>query len=435
MEAATPLRQPHVAVLANRLIVDGLVIDDATAVELVRTRAESGEDPAKVVADAVEIGARVLDREQAAASTDFVKTEFEKVSREVEQAFTEKARTVAEFFGTKVDEVFGPGSGHLDQALERHFSDGSSTAVQHKVKTVVDEVMRRSREDLVKQFSSADASNPLSQFQRMVLASMKQGAEQQDVNLRRLNERMEAMALEIARLHAERDKQVELAAEADRGTAKGRTFEEAVVEAVDRIAHAQGDDSDGVGDLRGALGRTGDVVVAIDGCRGPAKGRIVFEAKNSRLTKPKAIEELDRAKTERGADYAVLVVPTEEKIPARMQTLREVNGDKLVVCFDPEEGSTLALEVAYGLARARVLMAGGEADGVDVAAVREAVERATGCLGDVLRVKQQLTGATTSIDKARDIVDTLAAQVRGHLVQIDRLLDAAGHDQTSLELG
>ena len=60
-----------------------------------------------VVTDAIEVGARVLEREQAAVDAEFVRNEFEKVSREVETAFTDKARVVAEFFGTKVDEVFG----------------------------------------------------------------------------------------------------------------------------------------------------------------------------------------------------------------------------------------------------------------------------------------------------------------------------------------
>src|SRR4051812_41599172 len=425
MEAATALRPAHIAVLSNRLVVDGLVIDDACAVELVRRRSEAGDDPARVLADAVEIGARVLDREQTGAQADFVKAEFEKVSREVEQAFSDKARVVAEFFGSKVDEVFGEDHGHLAKALERHFSDGSSAAVQHKVKDVVDEVMRRSREDLIRQFSSADASNPLSQFQRMVLASMKQGAEQQDANLRRLHEKLAAMEVELAKLHAEREKALEVAAEADRGTAKGRTFEEAVVEALDRIALGQGDDCEAVGDFKGTTRRTGDVVVAIEGCRGPARGRIVFEAKTAKLGRRAAMEELDRARTEREADYAVLVVPNEDKVPARTPTLRELNGDKLVVCFDPEEGTALPLEVAYALARARVLMARGDAEGVDASAVREAVERATGAMGDVQRVKQQLTGATTSIENARKLVDALAVTVRGHLAQISALLDEA----------
>jgi hypothetical protein len=42
-------------------------VDDALAAELVRARADAGEDPARLIADAIEIGARVLDREQAGA--------------------------------------------------------------------------------------------------------------------------------------------------------------------------------------------------------------------------------------------------------------------------------------------------------------------------------------------------------------------------------
>jgi hypothetical protein len=423
--AATPLRQPRVTVLHNRVIVDGLSVDDETAVALVRARAEAGDDPARLVTDAIEIGARVLDREQAGANAEFVKAEFEKVSREVESAFADKARVVAEFFGKKVDEVFHEESGHLSKSLERHFADGSSAAVHHKVREVVAEVMAKSREDLMRQFSGTDASNPLAQFQRGVLHSMRQGAEQQDANLRRMHEKMAALELQLTRLHAEREKQLEVAAEAGRGTAKGRTFEEAVVEALDRIAVAQGDDCDAVGDTKGATRRTGDIVVALEACRGPARGRVVFEAKTSRLSKRGAIEELDRARAERDAEYAVLVVPTEDRVPARMQTLRAYNGDKLVVCFDPEDGSTLALEVAYSLARARVLMARGESGGVDVAAVREAVERATNAMGEVQRIKAQLTGATTSIEKARELVDAMAAQVRGQLAQVEALLEAA----------
>ena len=431
MEAATPLRQPRITVLANRVIVDGLLVEDPAAVELIRARAEAGEDPARVVGDAIEIGARVLDREQTGANAEFVRTEFEKVSREVETAFSDKARVVAEFFGKKVDEVFHEESGHLSKSLERHFSDGSSAAVQHRVKDVVAEVMAKSREDLVRQFSSADGANPLAQFQRMVLASMSEGAKRQDENLRSLLEKLAALEGQVVRLQDEKQKQLEVAAEVERGTAKGRTFEEAVFEALDRISIGQGDDCDAVGDSKGTTRRTGDIVVALEACRGPARGRLVFEAKNAKLTKPKAIEELDRAREERNADYAILVVPTEEKVPARMQTLREYNGDKLVVCFDPEDGSTLALEVAYSLARARVLMARGEAEGVDAAAVREAVERALGSLGEVQRVKQQLTGATTSIEKAREIVDAMAAQVRGQLAHVESLLDAAetGEDE------
>ena len=64
--------------IGDRLVVDGLVIEDECAVRLVREREEAGADAVRVVADAVEIGARVLDREQAGANAEFVKGELER---------------------------------------------------------------------------------------------------------------------------------------------------------------------------------------------------------------------------------------------------------------------------------------------------------------------------------------------------------------------
>ena len=409
MEAARALRPPHVTIFGHRMVLDGVIVDDETAVALARQREEAGGDPAELVVDAIEIGARVLHREHTGADADFVKAEFEKASAEVSNAFSERARAAGET---------------LVQALGTHFDAGSSTAVQHQVRAAVAEVTAKLQQDLVRQFSAGDASNPLAQFQRMVVGAMKQSAEQQDANLRAMRDRMAEMQAQMAELKAERAASEELAAEIDRGTAKGRTFEEAVAEALDAIAVAQGDDCDAVGDVRGATGRVGDVLVSIDACRGPARGRIVFECKHGRLSKPEALRELERAKAERGADFAVLVVPNEEKVPARMQTLREYNGDKLIVCFDPDDGSTLSLEVGYSLARARVLMARAEGEGIDAAAIRDVVERALGSLQETQRIKQQLTGATTSIEKAREIVTTLEGQVRVYLEQVETLLRA-----------
>src|ERR671923_1542751 len=133
MEAATPLRQPHVRTVGDRLAIDGLVVEDECAVRLVRERERTGEDTVKTVREAVEIGARVLDREQAAANAEYVKSEFERASRELEQSFGERAAKVAEQFEGKVDEVFGPDNGQLARELEKLFSDGSAASVQNRV--------------------------------------------------------------------------------------------------------------------------------------------------------------------------------------------------------------------------------------------------------------------------------------------------------------
>lgn len=416
-----------VGVRNGRLTIDGLLIDDEIVVRL----AEDSEEPAQFVRDALVIGARVLDREQAGTNTDFVRAEFERSARELKDEFTLRAKAVADRLDQKVDETFGPDDGHVTKALTRHFGDESTAAVQHKVRKVLDEVAAQMREDLRRQLTSDSADNPIVAIQKASLGAMKQNADQQNAHLRVMAEKMEAMKLELVALKAEQDKFEELDAERERGTAKGRTYEEALAEALDTLAAARGDVCDAVGDYGGEGGRKGDVVIAIDACGGPARGRVVFEAKNRRLSKKEAIEELDGALKSRSADYAVLVVPCDEKLPARTNPLREFNGDKLFVTFDPDEGSTLALEVAYGLARARVLQARSETDRVDPDAVRAEVERAQGGMDEVRRIKTQLSNARTSLDNAQGIVDAMALTVRSHLARIDDLLaagDAAADD-------
>jgi hypothetical protein len=428
MEAATPLRHPRVHVLMGRVIVENVVVDDPAAAAWVQRRVEAGEDAERVVADAIEVGARVLEREQAALDADFVRTEFEKVSREVETSFTDKARVVAEFFGAKVDEVFGPDDGHLAKELQKLFGEGSTAAVQHQLRQVMLEQSARMREDLLRQFSSADGSNPLADFKAAHLRAARDAAQRQEQQLEAVREQMVALKLELQKLQSEKARAADVAAEHARSTAKGRPYEEAVAEAVDAIARGMGDDCDAVGDFRGLGGRKGDVVVDIDGCAGAARGRIVFEAKNSRRSRKEALAELEEAMATRSADYGVWVVPAEDRLPARAPALREVGGDKLFVVYDPEEGSRLALEVAYSLARARVLMAKGGVEGLDAAGLRAEVERALGAMEDVRRIKLHLTNAGNGIEEARRVLDGMAERVRGHLAQIDALLAPAPED-------
>jgi hypothetical protein len=424
MEAATPLRQPHVRTIGDRLVVDGLVVDDECAVRLVREREQNGDDPVKTVRDAVEIGARVLDREQAAANAEFVKAEFEKASKDVQVEFAEKARTIAQFFEEQFDAVFGEDDGQLAKELERRFGDGSAISVQNRVREAVAETLTKSREDLVRQFSASDDRNPLADFKSAAVRSINEAASRSDATQRALLQKLGELQKELQALRDEKDKLDEVEAERERGTAKGRSFEESVFEAVDRIALAQGDDAEAVGDVREATGKVGDIVVSLDGCNGPARGRIVVEAKDRRLSKPGALAELDKAMAERSADFAVLVVPTEEEVPAKLEPLREYNGDKLVVALDPDSG-TLALELGYRLARARVLMKRDDADGIDAGALRSTVERALGALADERRVKQQLTGAKGNIERAYGLVEAMADRVRTHLQEIDTLVRPA----------
>ena len=98
-----------------------------------------------------------------------------------------------------------------------------------------------------------------------------------------MTDKMVALSAEVAALKAEREKLEAVADEAERGTAKGRTYEEQVADALGAIAHGRGDCAEAVGDRSDAAGKKGDVVVDLDAQAGPPKGRVVFEVKTSRL--------------------------------------------------------------------------------------------------------------------------------------------------------
>ena len=197
-------------------------------------------------------------------------------------------------------------------------------AVQNRVKAMLAEAKVEIRDDLRKQFSTEDGNNPLAAFQAAIVRQMREQAE----HLRVMNER-------IVELRAEKEKLEELDAEREKGTAKGRTYEEAVFDAIDAIARGRGDDCDAVGDTRGEGGKKGDVVVGVDAAGGPARGRIVFEAKDRQLSKNAALAELDGCLETRGAGYAVLVVPSEAELPARTFANHESTPTRSSACTTP----------------------------------------------------------------------------------------------------
>ena len=297
------------------------------------------------------------------------------------------------------------------------------------------EALQRSQADLRKQFASTDEGvNPLADFKARTVDAIREADDRQHKTQRALLAQMNELEKQLQGLRDEKQKLEEVAEERERGTAKGRSYEEAVCEALDSIAKVLGDVADPVGDDRGAGGKKGDVIVGIDGCNGPERGRIVFEAKDKQLSKPRFYSDLDGSLEQRDADYAVLVVPTPEEVPAKLHSLREYQGDKMIAVFDPEDGSTLELEFAYRVARARVTAVREGADEIDAAAVRATVARAVAAMDDVRKIKSQLTTAQNGIGGARDLLEAVEARVRAELSQVDEALAPAG-GQDELPLG
>jgi hypothetical protein len=435
MEAVHKLEFPqqHVELRDGAVVIDNLVVEDRTLAELVERRLEREISALETVIDALEIGSRVLDREATGAEVDAVRRELQRVSAEAEHSFAERARRIGESLEEQFERFLGADGGAMSKVLDshsdelaelvaRHFSGDRSTAVQHEVRELVAKTLTESRQELLRQFSAQDGHNPLADFKAAVVREVKRSGESHD----KLIEKLAQLEGEVKRLHDAKQAEVALATERERGTSKGRAFEQRVFELVEEMASARGDVAHHVGDERSASGgKKGDIVIEIDAASGPPKARIAVEAKDERLSKNRAWETLNAALTERDAGFAILVVGADEKVPAGREPLHEYEGNKMIVTLDKEALDGRALELAYRYARCRSLMAAERELALDAAGVRDAAEEALSALRDAQKIRSSLTGANNSVKAAHETLDAMVARVQASLSRVESLVSAS----------
>jgi hypothetical protein len=432
MEAAQTLQFPgqQVELRGDALVIDNLVVDDRTLVELVERRLERDISALETVIGALEIGARVLDREATGAEVDAIRRELERVSAEAEHSFAERARTISDSLEKQFERFLGEEGGAMSKVLEshadelaevvaRHFGGDRSTAVQHQVRELVVTALGESRQDLLRQFSAEDGHNPLADFKAAVVREVKRSGESHD----KLIEKLAQLEGEVKRLRDAREAEAELAAERERGTSKGRAFEQQAFELVESLAAARGDVAHHVGDERSASGgKKGDIVIEIEAAAGPARARIAIEAKDEKLSKNRAWETLNAALAERDASFAILVVASDEKVPSGREPLHEYEGNKMIVTLDRETLDPRAMELAYRYARCRCLMAAERDLALDAAGVRDAAEEALSALREAQKVRSSLTGASNSVKAAHETLDAMVARVRLSIERVESLV-------------
>jgi hypothetical protein len=423
----------RVIVHGDEVLIERLAVIDRTLVELIEHRAGRDIGAAETVAGALEIGARVLDREATGAEVEAIRRELERASTEAEHAFAERARQIGTDLEKQFERFVGADGGVMSKVLEahgdelaeliaRHFGGDRNTAVQHQVKEIVARSLSDSRQDLLRQFSAEDGHNPLADFKAAIVREVKRSGESHE----KLLEKIAQLEGEVKLLHSAREAEAELAAERDKGTGKGRTFEQHAFELLEEMAAARGDVAHHVGDARSESGgKKGDIVIEIDAGSGAARGRIAIDAKDERLSKNRAWETLNAALTERDAGFSILLVASDEKVPAGRQQLHEYEGNKMIVTLDKQTLDATGLELAYRYARCRCLMSAERDLALDAAGVRDAADEALSALKEAQKIRSSLTGAKKNVDNAHDVLDGMVSRVEKSLARVETLIAQA----------
>jgi hypothetical protein len=397
-----------VRAIDDRLVIERLEVNDPGAARVVREQAAKKRSPAETVARAIEIGSRLIESEGTAANVDYVRAELER-----------QMRPLAEELGGVIEE----GREELAERLASSFDNERSGSVQQQIREMLITAMEHQRNQLAKQFSAQDGANPLADFKEGVVRAVQRSGELQQAAHVEDRKRIEALTAELMALKERLGAKEEIEAEQSRGTAKGRDFEERIHALLDEIATARGDVAHHVGDQAGETrGKKGDTVVEIGAGAGPCLAKIAFDPKDSQLTRPKAWEVLNGSLDDRGAAYAVLVVATEDNVPAKTQSLVEYEGNKLIVAVDREEPERNLLEAAYGIARARALAARQDELALDAPAMKEAIDEARRALESLKTARQALTGVRKNADSIESTLATMEEGAKAALARADSLI-------------
>ena len=408
------LAEGAVRALDDRLVIERLTVADEHAARVVRERADT-QPPTETVRKAIEIGTRVLDTEGAAVNVAYVR-------RELEAALGELDRRL----GSTLEE----GTSELAEQIASVFGADRNDSVQAQIKGMLATERHEHHEALIQRLTAEDGSNPLVAVQARLGKALLEAEERHRKEVEHLREahakEARATQAQLARL-LERDLAEHRVAEAEEaGTRKGRTFEERVHAALDRIATSRGDSAHHVGDESGVGGtKKGDTVVELGAADGPCVGRIVFEVKDEQLSKNRAWTELNAAMAERQADFAVLAVAGHESMPAGREQLAEYEGNKMIVAVDSEHPDELGLDLAYRYARLRLMLKREGELTLDAAGVRDAAEEARSVLKTAQSIRLALTSADKSVSKAREGVDEMVGTVDAQLERIESLVAAA----------
>jgi hypothetical protein len=319
--------------------------------------------------------------------------------------------------------TFETASESLSQQIASTFGPERSDSVQQQIKELVSKANEEQRGAIARLFSAEDGANPLTDFKAAMVRAFKALEARQQAEGEENRDRIETLTRELVELKERDDADRRVADAEDAGTRKGFTFEERVHVAIERIASIRGDVASHTGgEAAEGGGKKGDSLVELGAADGPATGRMLFEAKDKKLSKNEAWKELNDGMAGRAASFAVLVVAGEDRVPAGRETLTEYEGNKLIVALDRDEPDGLALEVAYRLAAARVTMARDRELRVDPVAVRDTAEEAISILKHAQAIRSALTGIKTSSDKARSNLDALVAALELKLEKIESLV-------------
>jgi len=349
------------------------------------------------------IGFNVSQTMNQTSRVDYVKSEFELMTKKFTHEFTEifsdggkMPRLLESYFGEK---------GDVTSLISDHFGEDGK---------IVSEI-----------FNPSDSETPLGRFVEDLENLLD--ITKEDSAFYKLKQFVETGFTDLKAKVEVRDRVAEaIAKEQEKGTVKGRIFQLALYELVDIMAKPLEDTVTFVGDETGVEDKVGDVLIQINpsNTKGIDK-RIIVEAKKAEITmrgKTRFLNELDDAKKNHLAVYAIGAVH-ESYIPPSIGEFRRFSGNKIIVKIH-EESYPLSLDIAYKVARAEIIAQTLVDDAeIDASTILEKVDAIKAKLEILQATKGALTTSKGNIDTAYGYLESMESDIKDILNELTTIIE------------
>lgn len=383
----------------NRLVITDLSIFDS---DVVRFFADIQAEDEKALQDkykrlltrALKIGIVALQRAQTRVDLDLIRREFDAWKIEVEDC---------------LDEIFREDQGKLALALSNYLGEGG------KLEDLFDPDRRESAIGRIQAIFDAHFEGDGAKFARLLDCT------EPDSPIRKLRDALEKRFKEVEVQLKSLEKQ--LAArqarkeERELAPGKGFDFEDLLHPILSEAAKPFRDTVVAVGtEPTAGRAKKGDLLIEVSeaGVDGDTP-RILIEAK--RESKPVGgktgiLREMEQAMADRQAGFAIGVF-SDDACPDSVGRLRAYPNNRIICSIAPDGSDSLALEVAYQLARAELCwQLRHQGRGIDEARVAESIRHASEKLGQFKGLKQNATSLITTAESMRGQLDDVEREIR-----------------------
>ncbi|MDP3990950.1 MAG: hypothetical protein Q8P63_01500 [Candidatus Nealsonbacteria bacterium] len=366
---------------------------------------------------ALRIGLIALKDIESVGNIDYVEKEFQKFKSDLDkefvtlkESFSKILQETDDLIKEKLKNNFDPETGIMSRVMDQYLGEGgtladlfdeqNNTSAVSKIKTILSEYFDEDASTVVRLLDPNNPKSPLSSFKKDIM------------------DRLVAIEKEIT---AKDSAQAAAKAEAKKGTQKGFEYEELVFMEVEKIAHVLGDTCLPTGKEIGQVlnSKLGDTVVTLNSSEtGGATLKIVFEAKDKEMYLSTLLDELEGAQKNRGAGAAIGVVSgkdTLKDVREAIGVFRDYPNKRAICVLDKEIIDPIALEVAYKLARTKLLLGlqtkEMKSESIDIATINILIDEIKNNLSEFTTIKSTLTKATGTISNAQTQIDAMKADL------------------------